>query len=156
MITSWGHKRYVYFFMHWSIANTGVSSHWPGYAYCKIKCHCLCKYPLVCGHWSSEFGFMAVSYYFGNRTDHIWAVLGRTSWLDLIEDPRTCRAGHLSVKRQPCLKSKPVFTLTGTIIHKMNIALCWGRLQTGDWDHKLISTLFTEVVTPVRSRVIFS
>lgn len=32
----------------------------------------------------------------------------------------------------------------------------WRRLETGDWDDKLIWTLFTEVINQARSTVIFS
>jgi len=34
--------------------------------------------------------------------------------------------------------------------------LSWRRLERSDWDHKLVFTMFTEVINQVRSRVIFS
>ena len=40
-------------------------------------------------------------------------------------------------------------------MYKINTML-YLRLETSDWDHKLIRKLFTEVINQVRSRVIFS
>lgn len=48
------------------------------------------------------------------------------------------------------------FTLNQTIIYKVNILLCWRRLEPNDWHHECIWKLFAEVINQARSRVIFS
>lgn len=45
------------------------------------------------------------------------------------------------------------FALIRTIIHWMNIMQYWGRLETSDWDHKVIRKKFT-VINQIRSKVI--
>ena len=101
---------------------------------------------LVCGLlWSHEFSLLP---------SWFW----RISWSCLTETVRTHCCSVLSITRllSPKTHLSLCFAQNGTTLYKMNIMLCWRRLESYDWDHKLIRKLSAEVLNQVGSRVIFS
>ena len=52
------------------------------------------------------------------------------------------------IGRHSCQYQHPnfYFSLNGTMVYRMNIALHWRGLETRDSDHKLLRTIFTDVI----------
>ena len=73
------------------------------------------------------------------------------TWLDLTENLKTLCHGDLSNTMEPHIC---FFHLNGTIIYIMNI-MSYQRLQTNNWDHKLIGKLFAGVINQVTNGAIF-